>query len=229
MSLIKSCLSGLGLFFILNAGNLADTFTGVAYELGGDTLLYEEHHQLERKDGQPISETVHYRQPDGALIAIKELDYREPARPSYHIRFNTNGRTEQVEVSADGVRIDSKKEGRLDWPKGPAVIDGGFHYFIQSHFDSLTSSQRLDFHFLSPSRLSWTSLQIEPQPSNRRHLELKLSLQNPLLNWIIDPIFLTYERDTRRLLEYRGLTNLPRPDGDGNYRARIVYHYGTEG
>ncbi len=222
-------LGGVGLLFSLSTGSLAETFKGIAYELGGDTVLYEEHHQLEREDGQPVSETVRYLQPKGALIATKKLDYQEPARPSYHIRFDTNGRMERVETGVEGVYIDRQSKGRLDWPEGPAVIDSGFHYFIQSHFDSLTTGQSLDFHFLSPSRLSWTPLQIVPQPSSSPHLELKLSLQNPLLSWIIDPIHLTYDRDSRRLLVYRGLTNLPRPDGNGNYRARIVYHYDPEG
>jgi len=220
-------LLGLGLLGLSQVAS-AQTFVGVAHALDDNRTLYEERHELTTDvAGQPLSETVRYVTPDGNLLAIKEMTYREPARPAYEIEHKTLDRTETVQPGPDGVQVRSKKTGSVDWPDQAAVIDGGFHYFILEHFDNLLAGETVTFQFLAPSRLTWTPLQIEPQGQDGRRLNLTLRLQNTLLNWIIDPIHLVYNRDTRRLLEYRGLTNLPRPE-DGNYRARIVYSYDQE-
>lgn len=219
----------IGLLWLmgLTVANAA-SFTGVARSLEDDSVLYEERHELVTDEqGLPIRETVDYVTPDGLLLARKTMRYREPARPAYEIELKTRNRTERVEPDADGVDVRSRKSGRIDWPDQPAVIDGGFHYFILANFDQLLAGDSVRFQFLAPTRLTWTALEIEPGTRRDDRLTLTLRLQNPVLNWLLDPIELVYDAESRRLLEYRGLTNLPRPD-DGNYRARILYTYDPE-
>lgn len=208
---------------------LAETteFVGIAYQLDGDQRLYEEHHRLTLNQGQPESEVVRYLSPNGQLVAEKRMRYRELARPGYRIELRRDGRSESVRPDDDGVAVDSRDSGRLAWPQQAAVIDGGFHYFVLQHFDALVAGDSLDFQFLTPSRLSWTPLNIKATSVSEQRLELRLSLQNPVLRWLVDPIELSYSRPERRLLEYRGLTNLPNGE-EGNYRARIEYRYAEE-
>ena len=223
----QSLLLGLGMLgWTACAG--AGSFVGIAYSMDDDRILYEERHELTTNDtGQPVRETVSYVTPDGRLLAVKHMTYREPARPAFEIEHRTLDRTENVQPGPEGVQVQSKENGNVDWPDQPAVIDGGFHYYILEHFDRLLAGETVSFQFLAPSRLTWTPLLIEPRGLDGQRLRLTLRLQNPLLNWILDPVQLVYDRDSRRLLEYRGLTNLPRPD-KGNYRARIVYNYDQE-
>ncbi|GGX61003.1 hypothetical protein [Saccharospirillum salsuginis] len=220
-------LVGIGLLGLSWTAS-AQSFVGVAHSLDDNRILYEERHELTTNDaGQPLTETVRYVTPDGDLLAIKQMTYSELARPAYEIEHKTLDRTESVQPGPDGVQVRSKKTGSVEWPDQAAVIDGGFHYYILEHFDTLLAGETVSFQFLAPSRLTWTPLQIEPEAQDGRRLNLTLRLQNTLLNWILDPIHLVYDRESRRLLEYRGLTNLPRPD-DGNYRARIIYSYDQE-
>lgn len=203
----------------------SQTFSGTAYEPDSDRVLYIEHHDLSLENGRPVREEVRYVTPEGETLALKTLRYQEAARPGYRLELHTEDRLETVRPGENGVRVESKKSGHLDWPDDPSVIDGGFHYYILEHFEALIDGRSIEFEFLAPTRLSWTALTIEPVQVTEDRLELTLRLQNPLIAWIIDPVHLVYERgDQRRLLEYRGLTNLPGPDGD-NYRARIEYHY----
>ncbi|PTY36388.1 hypothetical protein BGP77_03565 [Saccharospirillum sp. MSK14-1] len=211
-------------FLCATAGVQAQSFTGTAYALDSDRVLYQERHELTLEDGQPTVEQVRYVAPDGQLLAEKNMTYTELARPGYTLILNQPERTERVEPDRTGVNVISRKEGRLDWPDQTAVIDAGFHYFILDNFDALESGTALDFQFLTPSRLSWIALSIEPETPQGDQLVLQLRPQSRVLRWLVDPIELTYSRSQQRLLQYRGLTNLPNGD-EGNFKARIVYQY----
>ncbi|MFG1496697.1 hypothetical protein ABMA57_08690 [Saccharospirillum sp. HFRX-1] len=212
--------------FLLCGSVCAQTqnFTGTAFALDSERELYREQHQLTLNNGEPVSEQVRYLAPDGQLLGEKNMSYNEPARPGYELVLPALDRTESVRPDRDGVTIVSRKEGRLGWPQQTAIIDAGFHYFILDHFDALERGQTLDIQFLTPSRLSWIALSIEPETPRDDQLVLQLRPQNQVLRWLIDPIELTYSRSQQRLLQYRGLTNLPNGN-EGNFKARIVYQY----
>lgn len=205
-----------------------DVFVGFAYALDSDDLLYREEHRIQYEDEQPVSGEVIYLDADENELGIKRSRYREPARPAYEFDFTGLDRdTERVEPGDAGVRVDSVRSGNLDWPSGEAVIDSGFHYFILAHFDRLKAGDTLRLEFLAPTRVSWTSLVIEPQSNSNDRLVMQLKPRNRLISLFFDPIRLTYDIPSRRLLEYRGLTNVPKAGG-GNYTARIEYQYEGE-
>jgi hypothetical protein len=201
------------------------TFIGEAYDPDSGDLLYTEQHSLELTNGTPKQETVVYVWPNGDELARKEMTYWKPQRPAYRLTVSEPQRTETVDPGDNGVTVESVKSGTLEWPdESASVIDGGFHYFILEHFDTLLDGETVDFEFLTPARVSWTSLRISPEDPANGQLVLNLNLQNSLLSWAVSDIELTYDIDKQRLLRYSGLTNLPKPGG-GNYKARIEYKY----
>lgn len=224
---MRTLVYGLLLYRLLLYGSVGaqtQNFVGTAYTLDSNRQLYREYHELTLDNGRPLGEQVRYIDVEGRLVAEKNLTYIEPARPAYKLHLSALNRTESVAPGDAGVRIISRQQGRLDWPEQEAVIDGGFHYFILDHFATLEAGNRLDFHFLTPSRLSWIALSIAVDSMQDDRLVLQLRPQSRVLRWLIDPIELTYSRRQRRLLQYRGLTNLPNGDS-GNFKARIVYQY----
>jgi len=203
-------------------------FEGDAYDIESGDLIYTEQHSLKLIDGLPEEETVVYVAADGHELARKEMTYSEPQRPGYRLTITDPQRIETVKPGESGVAVESVKSGTLNWPDdSAAVIDGGFHYLILEHFDTLLDGNTVDFEFLTPSRVSWTSLRVSPEEPANRQLVLMLNLQNRLISWAVSDIELTYDIETRRLLRYSGLTNLPKPEG-GNYKARIEYDYSEE-
>lgn len=205
--------------------NNTEAFVGFAYALDNDTLLYREEHRILYEAGAPQAGEVLYIDADENEMGVKRSRYREPSRPSYEFAFTGLDRdTETVEPSDSGVRVNSVRSGNLDWPPGQAVIDSGFHYFILDHFDQLKAGDTVRLEFLAPTRVSWTSLVIEPESNGNDQLKMQLKPRNRLISLFFDPIRLTYDVPSRRLLEYRGLTNVPKPGG-GNYTARIEYQY----
>lgn len=202
------------------------TFVGKAYDPDSGELLYTEEHSLERDaDGLPQQETVLYKTPGGDTLAQKDMTYWRPARPAYRLTVTEPDRTEVVEPEAEGVSVASVESAFLDWSdERNYVIDGGFHYFILEHFDTLLEGDSVEFQFLAPTRTRWLGLRLRPVEQTDGRLLLELNVRNRLLSLIISDIELTYDTETRRLLRYDGLTNLPRPGG-GNYNATIEYDY----
>ncbi|HET8902601.1 MAG TPA: hypothetical protein VFN16_01240 [Saccharospirillum sp.] len=223
------CLLGLVLATTAMVSAAEETqitdFVGKAYDTESGELLYTEEHRLEQAEGVPQRETVHYVTPGGDTLAEKEMTYWQPERPGYRLTITQPERTETVDPGDDGVAIESKESGTLEWSEdNPSVIDGGFHYFILNHFDQLLAGDSVDFQFLAPSRVRWLGLRVEPAGQADGQLRLDLKVQSTILSWVVSDIELTYDIDTRQLLRYRGLTNLPDPDG-GNYTADIKYQY----
>ena len=217
-------LAGLALTSVAETSETIE-FTGNAYDLDSGDLLYTEEHRLERVDGVPQQETVRYITPEGDTLAQKNMTYWEPARPAYRLTVTDPERTETVEPEANGVRVDSVESGFLDWSdEENYVIDGGFHYFILDHFDTLLDGNSVEFQFLAPTRTRWLGLRLRPTEQANGQLILELNVRNRLLSLVISDIELTYDIDTRRLMRYAGLTNLPKPGG-GNYSANIEYDY----
>lgn len=217
-------LAGLALTSVAETSETIE-FTGNAYDLDSGDLLYTEEHRLEQVDGVPQRETVFYKTPEGDELAQKDMTYWQPARPVYRLTVVDPQRTETVEPNTNGVSIESVESGFLDWSDADGyVIDGGFHYFILDHFDTLLDGDSVEFQFLAPTRTRWLGLRLRPIEQADGQLMLELNVRNRLLSLVISDIELTYDIDTRRLLRYAGLTNLPKPGG-GNYSANIEYDY----
>jgi hypothetical protein len=51
-----------------------------------------------------------------------------------------------------------------------------------------------------------------------------MRLKSRWIAWLLDPVFLSYDIKSKRLLTYRGLTNIRTIDGDG-IKAEIRYTY----
>lgn len=217
-------LAGLALTSVAETTETSE-FTGKAYDLDSGDLLYTEEHRLEQADGVPQRETVRYVTPEGEELAQKDMTYWEPARPAYRLTVTDPDRTETVEPEADGVSVESVESGFLEWSDADNyVIDGGFHYFILDHFDTLLDGDSVEFQFLAPTRTRWLGLRLRPIEQADGQLLLELNVRNRLLSLVISDIELTYDIESRRLLRYAGLTNLPKPGG-GNYSANIEYSY----
>ncbi len=222
--LLGLLLAGLALNSVAEASDTTE-FTGKAYDPDSGDLLYTEEHRLERVDGVPQRETVRYVTPEGDELAQKDMTYWEPARPAYRLTVIDPERTETVEPETDGVSVESVESGFLDWSdEENYVIDGGFHYFILDHFDTLLDGDSVEFQFLAPTRTRWLGLRLRPIEQADGQLLLELNVRNRLLSLVISDIELTYDIETQRLLRYAGLTNLPKPGG-GNYSANIEYSY----
>lgn len=227
----------LSLCLVWSAGAAAETlkFYGYAYDLKTDRYLYTEvHHQIV-EDGRWLGGTIRYYAPDGSLIGDKTLDFSaDPYIPVYRFDMKADGYHEAI-ASVDAKHVvmekrstaeDKLQRKTIDHAQ-PMTADSGFHSFLRAHFAELMAGKTLSFtlgvagnldayHFRA-KRIDDTTF--EGKPAVRFRVE-----PDSLLRWFVDPLEVTYDPQQQKLLEYRGVANIPNPAGGKPYVARIAYY-----
>jgi hypothetical protein len=206
-------------------------FQGKAYDLKTGKLLYTELHRQVSRNGQPRSSEVRYLDPTGKEFARKQIDFA-PGRlsPNFRMVDTRVGMEESATRRAGKIEVFGRvrtgsPDKRASLPvTNPPVIDVGFHYFIQNNWQRLLSGERVSFLFLVPLRVSPYRFNIRKVATDAKTVTLRMSIANPALALIASHVEVVYAKESRRILEYRGISNIKRT-GSGNYRARIVYRY----
>jgi hypothetical protein len=207
---------------------------GYAVDLKSGATLYSEHHTEQYSSGALIARTVEYRCPDGRRFAEKTLTMAESMGfvPDFETRDLRTGYREGVR-SADGSRSvffrrsEASKEESKALPTADALVgDAGFDVLIGERFDDLLAGDTIKIEFLVPSRLSTIAFrlrQIDPSKDDAKDsVRFQLAPDSALFRLLVDPLEVSYDRATRRLLRFEGLTNLRDPEGS-NYSARIDF------
>lgn len=224
----------LGLYAALAQGQTVTTdlhYEGIARDLNNpQRVLYTEQHQLQLRDGKPLQRTVEYRDASGRLLATKVNQYGDnPATPDFILRDARRPYTESARLHGDSLTLtlqegDNRSEQTLTGLPAALIVDAGFDEFVRQHWQRLQQGQRVTFYFASAARQDLIEFRLEPQRGNDQHLVLEMRLRSRLIAWLLDPIELTYDRQSQRLLRYRGLTNM-QDDNGTTLKADIEYRY----
>lgn len=217
-----------------DGGEAPQPRVGHAYSLETGELVYREIHEPRTVDGRLRSDRVEYRGPDGELLATKDVDYSpDPVCPAFRLEDRRTGYVEGLEwtdgapelftresagASMERVRVEATKD---------LVADAGFDVMVFRELERLQEGAEPVFPFAVPSRLRTLDFRLRSlgtrQVLGQQATVIRMELANPLLRWLVDQIDVSYNADTGALLRYEGISNLPHPDGDGNYRVRIDF------
>lgn len=221
-------LTGLASTPSLATSENAVRVIGQAYDLENDEFLYRE---VYCANGDPDEMEVIYRDDADAMIAHKLLDYRSGSTTPSFVQQNFYS-SEVIEVALrdDEVRmavidaassepkkiVTEKADSKL-----PVVIDAGFDEFVRANWDSLLEGEKKYFMFPFAERSSLLELRIKRSGCSYETTSdqcFKLELSNWLVRMLVAPIELGYDPEKKRLLRYRGLSNI----GDGKGNGSIV-------
>ena len=179
---------------------------GEARDPDSGELLYYEHYYC--TDDQ-LKCSVFYLRPDDRLIASKRIDYQLSKKaPALSFR---------------DFRLDRRVT--IDRADTDAVVDAGFDNFVRLQWQDLAEGEEVRFPFRMVGR---------DQPIDMRankagqctddKLCLNIRLDSWLLGSFIDPIQLTYDRGSQRLLRFKGISNL-KTDQGRSQKVEIEYRY----
>ncbi len=194
----------------------------MAYDAEGEHLLYEEFHNNLSRDGH----TVRYAAPSGELIAEKNLDYSTRGyQPSFTLTNNITGEVLKVNTEAQALTLElleieqgaqpTKKSRTLTLDVNAAlVVDAGFVNYLTSHWETLSAGETLSFNFLLPDHLKAYPLRAFEVACEDNSLCVRITLKNRLFAFFSSDIHLEFDRQTQRLLRYRGRSNIALNDGD---------------
>ncbi|MCB9558463.1 MAG: acyl-CoA desaturase [Deltaproteobacteria bacterium] len=205
------------------------TFSGVARTKDG-RVAYREIHREHRAKGRLTRVLTRYYSAEGNLIAQLESDFRKNTHaPDY--RFTDYRRpafSEGAAVVGDRLVLTARGHSELiALPRSaPLVLGQGLHHFVRNNFDALERGQTLRVNFAIPSRFDTYRFRVrklsDPQPGVVR---LRVEIDSWVLRLLAPHLEVDYLRDGRRLLSYRGVSNIQTVDGD-QQSVTIGYRYG---
>jgi len=182
---------------------------GKAYDRQSGKLLYIEKHHCHASRQQC---TVQYRDTNGALIASKDLDFRES------------------EISPALIMEDHRtaRKIRIDTGNEELVIDAGFDNFVRGQWEALDAGERVNFRFQVAgfdAPLAMDIVRSDAPGCTTRELCLEVRADSWLVRAFVEPIQLAYSRTDRKLRRYSGISNLRDEQGE-SMDVDIFYEYG---
>ena len=210
-------------------------FEGRAYDLDTNGFLYKENHRVKLDErNQYATSSVIYSDMNDEVFAKKTLDFSgDLMAPTVDFDDTRVGTT--VDVIKNNGALDVRYKSASDEASAliksvdMMVVDAGFDQMMIKYWGVLLKGEELEFEFLAPTRAQLISFNLKPINQDEKIIKLELSPSNFILGLLFDPIKLTYDKSTKRILMYEGLTNIEKVEngkGTGDYHvARIEYSY----
>jgi hypothetical protein len=137
--------------------------------------------------------------------------------PTFTFEDARSGYLEGLERGAGGLTvfarpgIDGARRTAAIAATGALVADAGFDEFVRQRWDSLEQGATAPLAFVVPSRLGTFSFRVrktgEASVQDEPASVFQLSLAGPI-GWFAPDIEVSYRQRDRRLVRYRGLTNI---------------------
>jgi hypothetical protein len=232
---LAAALLGVTLGAAASAQEPSVTFRGYAYDLETNRFLYTEVHKQVIAGDRWTGGTIDYYAPDGSRIGHKTLDFsKDPYVPVYRLELATGGGYMEgitglssglIEMEKKGYNAGRVRKASIKRTE-PMVADSGFHSFLRDRFADLVAGKTVVFTFAVSGELDHFRFRarriedasFEGKPAVRLKVE-----PDTLLRLLADPLEVVYEPGERRMLEYRGISNLHDPKTFEAYKVRIVY------
>lgn len=223
------------LLFGVDAG-AAETmqFSATARDVKTDRVLYTEQYDVQVDNGRWVSGVTRYLLPSGQQVAERKFDFSadryvplytlEQSIPEYRegITHIDKGRVD-VFMVRDGKRQTASLERAREM-----VADCGAQGYVVDHLDALQAGSVLHFTLVVAGRTDSFQLRArkigDVDAGGQKAVRVRVELDS-VLRLVLPPLELTIDPQSRRLLEYSGITNLKDPATRKAYTARIVFSY----
>ena len=209
-------------------------FYGYAYDAKSGRYLYTEVYEVRVDAGRWLSGTTRYLAPDGTSMGERKFSFAQDRTiPIYSLELVADGYREGItSFDADGIEAykASRDKGRQTATLArvsPMVADCGSQAFLVDHFDALAAGKTVAFTLAVAGQLdSYKFLAKkdgEVEFEGKRALRIRVE-PDSMLRFLVSPLALTYDPETKRLLEYVGVANVHDPATHKAYTARIAFY-----
>jgi len=195
-------------------------FIGRAADSEGRLLYIEKHRVDYGSDGISKSRTEYF-DTQGGKIGELISDYRYgPRFGSYTFRDLRAGYKDGAEVLEERIRMfrrpspDATTETATIPRTQRQMVGQGFHYFIADNLAAIAADQVLHVELVLPSRLDQFDFRIRKRALEGTRLVVRLEIDNWFLRFFAPYVEADYDLKSRKLLQYRGISNLADPKGD---------------
>lgn len=210
-----------------------EVFQGIARNERGE-IAYIEEHRMVYENGRPQRNETRYRDADGQEIAVLTSNFTaNPYVPNYAFEDRRFGRQDGTFVDGSWVKI----YGRTDQSapvqqdmvrlRDDMVTGQGLHMYLRDHLDALAEGDAIQqVRFLVPLEGRDFTFRIRrlDAPAESGTVAFAIEADSWFLRLFAPTLEVRYDRDSRRLLSYRGASNLLGADRDVQ-NVTITYRY----
>jgi hypothetical protein len=219
------------LLLVFSSASLAterEVHWGEARNVQGE-LVYKEKHSVTREGGRVITSLTEYISPANQVIATMESDYsRNLSMPTYVFDDLRRGYREGLrQENGEYIIFKKTKDGEEETEAVTNTEDvfscQGWHYYLVNNL-AVLERENVELNLILPSELKALPFEIQRVRSEGDRVEAVLKLNHWLFRYFAPTLQLVYDSKSRKLVEYRGISNIL--DGEGNRQdVRIVYRY----
>ncbi|HNW78750.1 MAG TPA: hypothetical protein PKH28_07540 [Candidatus Competibacteraceae bacterium] len=199
------------------SGRQEEVFQGIARNERGE-IAYTEEHRMIYEDGRPHRNETRYRDASGQEIAVLTSNFtRNPYMPSYSFEDRRSGRQDGTFVDGNWIKIygradqDAPVQQDMLRLEDGMVTGQGLHMYLRDHLDELATGAAVQqVRFLVPLEGRDFVFRIRrlDTPGEPNVAAFSIEADSWLLRLFAPRLDVRYDRDTRRLLSYRGASNL---------------------
>jgi len=204
---------------------------GEAKNASGATVYFEKHSILIKNGVLQSSETIYYDVNRQKEIGTMRSDYTKSlAKPTYDFVDLRSGYREGLRLSDSKYIVYYKKPDQEEKVKnlkdGESVFScQGWHYYLLENL-SVLEKQDITLNLVLPSELDFYSFKVRRAESSGTQIVAHLELSSWLLSFFAPKLQLVYDKELKRLIEYKGISNILDAKGD---RQEVTIHYQYEG
>ncbi len=221
--------------FSLNRKEKVSRLETKAFDRKTGAWLYTEERLQTDKGNRPGVWHFTYTDEKGRPIVKRSVNFeKDILKPDFRLEDLRNGYREGAEFMGSTIRVfsggspDDPFEEKLLAVPEPAVIDAGFNFFVEKNWDRIMSGEVLAFNFIAPSQLDYFSLRVyktgETVIQGRPAVLLNMDVDNFFVRLFVEAIHMTYDKDTRRLMVYDGISNIYNNDGK-SHKVKMEFKY----
>lgn len=210
-----------------------EAFQGIACDEYGD-IAYTEEHRMTYENDRPQRNETRYRNAQGQEIAVLNSNFTtHPYVPSYAFEDRRFGRQDGTFVDGAWIKIYGRAD--QDAPvqqerirlEDDMITGQGLHLYLRDHMEQFSQDdaiQRVRFLALPAGRDLVFRIRRSDASGEPEAVGFSIEADNRLLQLAASPIEIRYNRETRRLLSYRGPSNLLNAEQDLQ-NVTITYRY----
>lgn len=208
--------------------------TGTA-RADGKIVYIEKHRVQYAADGKLLSAETHYDSSEGKPLAFLKSDFTKSLTVPDHVveDFRTGEvqglRRENGKIVLFDREKDKSEKTRVieDEDADKRILIGcqGLNYYVLGNLDSLDPAKPLPLRFLIPGRLDYYDFDMkEVKSDDPKIATFEIHIKNWFLRMFAPRLHAKYERKTKRLVWYEGLSNI-KDEHDDNQVVTIDYVY----
>lgn len=219
-------------FSILSANERTELYTGTATDLKTGKVIYYEEHSATFVNDKHIRSKIIYRDFNKNIIAEKNIELQNNAAAKFTLQDFRFGTLEGAEQRNNGIRLFEKanassklNEKILPIPQ-PVAIDAGLNVLVRNNWEKLQREDKVTFNLGVPSQLDYFEFRVvkdrEENFQGRKSLVVRFESDHWFIRLFVDPVLVWYDVETRRALNYVGISNIYNEKGK-SYLVRVTF------